>query len=279
MDTVVIAGVGLIGGSFALALRKAGFAGKILGVSSPTTIEAALNAGVIDAGASLEQACAEADLFYLAQPIRPILKTIDTIADMVRPECLVTDAGSTKSEIVTFATERLTRCQFLGGHPMAGKTSRGVAVADADLFQGRPYVLTPNNKFDLETPAALHLVSWLEKIGAIPIVLSPEEHDRTVALTSHLPQLASSALAATLAAKLDSDNQLRVAGPGLSDTTRLAQSSIEIWEDILATNTTAIGQALDAYIDKLRFFRQNLTNPALRKEFEVAAELARKCRR
>lgn len=279
MDTVVIAGVGLIGGSFALALRKAGFSGKILGVSSSTTIEAALNAGVIDAGASLEQACAEADLFYLAQPIRPILKTIDTIADMVRPECLVTDAGSTKSEIVTFATERLTRCQFLGGHPMAGKTSRGVAVADADLFQGRPYVLTPNNKFDLETPAALHLVSWLEKIGAIPIVLSPEEHDRTVALTSHLPQLASSALAATLAAKLDSDNQLRVAGPGLSDTTRLAQSSIEIWEDILATNTTAIGQALDAYIDKLRFFRQNLTNPALRKEFEVAAELARKCRR
>ena len=279
MDTVVIAGVGLIGGSFALALRKAGFAGKILGVSSPATIEAALNAGVIDAGVSLEQACAEADLFYLAQPIRPILKTIDTIADMIRPECLVTDAGSTKSEIVTFATQRLTRCQFLGGHPMAGKTSRGVAVADADLFQGRPYVLTPNNKFDLETPAALHLVSWLEKIGAIPIVLSAEEHDRTVALTSHLPQLASSALAATLAAKLDNDNQLRVAGPGLSDTTRLAQSSIEIWEDILATNTTAIGQALDAYIDKLRFFRQNLTNPALRKEFEVAAELARKCRR
>ena len=279
MDTVVIAGVGLIGGSFALALRKAGFAGKILGVSSPATIEAALNAGVIDAGVSLEQACAEADLFYLAQPIRPILKTIATIADMIRPECLVTDAGSTKSEIVTFATQRLTRCQFLGGHPMAGKTSRGVAVADADLFQGRPYVLTPNNKFDLETPAALHLVSWLEKIGAIPIVLSAEEHDRTVALTSHLPQLASSALAATLAAKLDNDNQLRVAGPGLSDTTRLAQSSIEIWEDILATNTTAIGQALDAYIDKLRFFRQNLTNPALRKEFEVAAELARKCRR
>ena len=279
MDTVVIAGVGLIGGSFALALRKAGFAGKILGVSSPATIEAALNAGVIHAGVSLEQACAEADLFYLAQPIRPILKTIATIADMIRPECLVTDAGSTKSEIVTFATQRLTRCQFLGGHPMAGKTSRGVAVADADLFQGRPYVLTPNNKFDLETPAALHLVSWLEKIGAIPIVLSAEEHDRTVALTSHLPQLASSALAATLAAKLDNDNQLRVAGPGLSDTTRLAQSSIEIWEDILATNTTAIGQALDAYIDKLRFFRQNLTNPALRKEFEVAAELARKCRR
>ena len=279
METVAIAGVGLIGGSFALALQKAGFRGKILGVSSPATIQAALDAGVIHAGVSLEQACAEADLFYLAQPIRPILKTIDTIADMVRPECLVTDAGSTKSEIVTFAAKRLTRCQFLGGHPMAGKTSRGVAVADADLFQGRPYILTPTNKIDLETAAALHLVFWLEKIGAIPIPLTPEEHDRTVALTSHLPQLSSSALAATLAAKLDGDNQLRISGPGLSDTTRLAQSSIEIWEDILATNTTAIGQALDAYIDKLRFFRQNLTNPVLRKEFEIAAELAGKCRR
>ena len=279
MDTVAIAGVGLIGGSFALALQKAGFQGKILGVSSPATIEAALKAGVIHAGVTLEQACAEADLFYLAQPIRPILRTIDAIADMIRPECLVTDAGSTKGEIVTFATRRLTRCQFLGGHPLAGKTSRGVAVADADLFQGRPYVLTPSNKFDLETPAAVHLVFWLEKIGAVPMVLTPEEHDRTVALTSHLPQLASSALAATLAAKLDSDKQLRVSGPGLSDTTRLAQSSIEIWEDILATNATEIGQALDAYIDKLRFFRQNLTNPRLRAEFEVAAELARKCRR
>jgi prephenate dehydrogenase len=279
MQTVAIAGVGLIGGSFALALQKAGFSGKILGVSSPATIEAALNGGVIHAGATLEEACAVADLLYLAQPIRVILKTIDSIADIVRPGCLVTDAGSTKREIVTYATRRLTRCQFLGGHPMAGKTSRGVSVADADLFQGRPYVLTPKNKFDLETPPALHLVSWLEKIGAVPVILTPEEHDRTVALTSHLPQLASSALAATLAGELSGDNQLRVSGPGLSDTTRLAQSSIEIWEDILATNTDVIGQALDAYIDKLRFFRQNLTNPSLREQFEVAAELARKCRR
>jgi prephenate dehydrogenase len=162
---------------------------------------------------------------------------------------------------------------------MAGKTSRGVAVADAELFRGRPYVLTPTKKIDLETPAALHLVSWLEKVGAVPMVLTPEEHDRTVALTSHLPQLASSALAATLAAKLTGDDQLRVSGPGLSDTTRLAQSSIDIWEDILATNTEPIARALDAYIDKLRFFRQNLTNPQMREEFEIAAALASKCRR
>jgi prephenate dehydrogenase len=279
METVAIAGVGLIGGSFALAIRKAGFRGRILGVSSPKTIETALDSGVIDQGVTLEEACARADLLYLAQPIRTILETIRTIADMVRPECLVTDAGSTKSEIVTLAVSKLARCQFIGGHPMAGKTSRGVAVADADLFQSRPYVLTPHNKIDLEKPLVVHLVSWLKRIGAVPVILEPEEHDRIVALTSHLPQLASSALAATLAAKLSGDNELRVSGPGLSDTTRLAQSSIDIWEDILSTNTEAIVLALDAYIDKLQFFRQNLTNPLLREQFEAAAELARKCRR
>ncbi len=279
METVAIAGVGLIGGSFALALQKAGFRGKILGVSSPATIQAAVDAGVIHAGATLEEAAAEADLLYLAQPIGAILKTIDAIADIVRPECLVTDAGSTKRQIVSRATHQLTRCQFIGGHPMAGKASRGVAEADADLFRGRPYVLTPGGKSDLETPAALQLLSWFEKIGSVLIVLSAQDHDDTVALTSHLPQLASSALASAIAGMLPSDGQLRVSGPGLADTTRLAQSSFEIWEDILITNSDVIDRALEAYIDKLRNFRENLTNPQLREEFVIAAELARKCRR
>jgi prephenate dehydrogenase len=278
METVAIAGVGLIGGSFALAIQKAGFRGRILGVSSPSTIEAAIGAGVIHAGATLQEAAEQADLLYLAQPIRTILKTITSIADIVQPGCLVTDAGSTKGEIVSHAVQKLTRCQFLGGHPLAGKTSRGVLSADADLFDGRPYVLTPNNDSDLQHPAALELVSWVRKIGAHPLVLSPEQHDRTVALTSHLPQLASSALAATLAGRLN-DEQLRVSGPGLADTTRLAQSSFEIWEDILMTNSAAIDEALSVYIDKLQIFRQNLTNPYLGKEFEVAAEVARKFRR
>jgi prephenate dehydrogenase len=279
METVAIAGVGLIGGSFALALQKAGFRGKILGVSSPATIETAVSAGVIHAGATLEEAAAEADLLYLAQPIGAILKTIDAIADIIRPECLVTDAGSTKRQIVSRAAQRLARCQFIGGHPMAGKTSRGVAEADADLFRERPYVLTPRGKSDLQTPAALQLLSWLDKIGSVLIVLSAEDHDLTVAFTSHLPQLASSALASAIAGMLPSDGQLRVSGPGLADTTRLAQSSFDIWEDILVTNSDVIDRALEAYIDKLRNFRQNLTNPQLREEFVIAAELARKCRR
>src|SRR4051794_35005024 len=112
MRTVAIAGVGLIGGSFALAIRKAGFQGRILGVSSPATIESAIKLGAIDAGATLEEACAQADLLYLAQPIRTILKTIDAIAETVREDCLVTDAGSTKCEIVTLANARFKRGQF-----------------------------------------------------------------------------------------------------------------------------------------------------------------------
>src|SRR5438445_4464662 len=106
METVAIAGVGLIGGSFALAIQKAGFRGRILGVSSPASIEAAISAGVIHGGATLQEAAEQADLLYLAQPIRTILKTITSIADIVRPGCLVTDAGSTKGEIVSHAVQK-----------------------------------------------------------------------------------------------------------------------------------------------------------------------------
>ncbi|HSV13378.1 MAG TPA: prephenate dehydrogenase/arogenate dehydrogenase family protein, partial [Tepidisphaeraceae bacterium] len=135
MNTVAIAGVGLIGGSFALALRKAGFQGTIIGVSSPATVQKALSLGVIDEAMPLAEAVSAADLVYLAQPISQILETLDVLDT----DALVTDAGSTKAVICDRA-RRLKR--FVGGHPMAGKESRGVEHADADLFRGRPYVLT-----------------------------------------------------------------------------------------------------------------------------------------
>src|SRR2546423_14368803 len=112
METVAIVGVGLIGGSFALALKKNNYLGKILGVSSPATIEAAIELGAIHAGVTIEEACEQADLIYLAQPIRTILKTIETISQLVRPDCLVPDAGSTKTDIVMAASRLFTRGQF-----------------------------------------------------------------------------------------------------------------------------------------------------------------------
>jgi len=274
MQTVAIVGVGLIGGSFGLALKQAGFGGSIVGVSSEASIRAALARGAIDRSATLDEAARAADLLYLAQPIGRILDTLRHLDALVRPEALVTDAGSTKHAIVTEAHKHVRRCQFLGGHPLAGKEKRGVAEADAELFRSRTYVLTPGAPEELETPAARSFVEWLRRIGARPVVLGAAEHDRLVALTSHLPQLASTALAATLAATLTAPDDLEIAGPGLIDSTRLALSPYELWRDILATNTESIDQALTAYINELEQLRENLRTRGAQEEFVRGAALA-----
>src|ERR1700733_12559517 len=137
MDTVAIFGVGLIGGSFALAIRKAGFNGKIIGVSSDDTIRAALALHVVDAALPAREAAEQADLLYLAQPIHRIVDSLADLNAWVKPEALITDAGSTKQAIVDRASQVISRAQFLGGHPMAGRERRGVEAAEANLFQGR----------------------------------------------------------------------------------------------------------------------------------------------
>ena len=238
MKTVAIFGVGLMGGSFALALRKAGFSGRILGVSSPATLQRALDLRVIDAGASAREATQTADLLYLSQPILRILEILPDLNDWVQPGALITDAGSTKSTIVGKARSVISRCQFLGGHPMAGREQRGVEAAEAGLFFGRPYVLTPVSQAELETTNARELLDWIRAIGAFPVILDPQEHDRIVAYTSHLPQLVSTGLAALLDGR--EEPQSRVFGPALVDSTRLALSSFDVWGDILATNRAPI---------------------------------------
>jgi prephenate dehydrogenase len=278
MHTVAIVGVGLIGGSFGLALRRAGFRGAILGVSSEASIRAGVERGAVDRGATLEEAAGAADLIYLAQPIGRILDTLHHLDALVRPDALVTDAGSTKHVIVTEAARLLRRCQFLGGHPLAGKERRGVEAADAGLFEGRAYVLTPHSPEELETPAARAFVDWVRQIGAKPVVLGAAEHDRLVAFTSHLPQLASTALGAVLDECLTAPGDLQVAGPGLIDLTRLALSPYELWRDILATNTESIEQALTAYINELEQLRDNLRTRGAQEEFVRAAALAKRLR-
>lgn len=253
MKTVAIAGVGLIGGSFALALRKAGFQGRIIGVSSPATIEKALARGAIDQAMPLADAAKAADLVYLSQPISRILPTLDAL----ETDALVTDAGSTKAAICERA-RRLKR--VVGGHPMAGKESRGVEEADADLFRGRPYVLTSREP---------ELEHWIERIGARLVFLDPVEHDRQVAFVSHLPQLISTVLASVLAGKEN------VAGPAASDLTRLALSPYDIWRDIFATNAEPIDAALGAFIARLQELRVQLRGPEMERVFAEAASSAR----
>jgi prephenate dehydrogenase len=254
VKTVAIVGVGLIGGSFALALRKAGFAGKIVGVSSPATITKALERGVIDQAGSV----ADADLVYLSQPISQILKTLDVLDT----DALITDAGSTKAVICERA-KKLKRGRFIGGHPMAGKESRGVEHADADLFRGRPYILTARDA---------ELEKWVERIGARLVILDPQEHDGLVALVSHLPQLLSTALAATIG---DAAN---LAGPAALDLTRLALSPYDIWRDIFSTNAAPIDAALAAFIARLEDLRTQLRTPEMERAFATAAASARALR-
>lgn len=272
IETVAIFGVGLIGGSFALALRKAGFSGRILGVSSPATLARALELGVVDAGLTAREAAQSADLIYLSQPILQIVEALAELNNWVRPDTFVTDAGSTKGVIVARAAEVLTRCQFLGGHPMAGREQRGVEAADAGLFQGRPYVLTPRSASELETERASQFLDWLNRIGALPVILEAAAHDRIVAYTSHLPQLASTALAALLEGR--DEPKSRVFGPALVDSTRLALSSFDVWGDILATNPDAIREALGNYISKLQEFSASLDSAQMRAHFQQGSRFA-----
>ena len=164
-------------------------------------------------------------MVYIAQPISVILDTIRKLRPLVKPGALITDAGSTKHRIVTAAQEHLAGCRFLGGHPMAGKEVRGVDAADAELFRGRPYVLCGEDA---------GFADLVRSFGAGVDVMGAEEHDRLVAFSSHLAQLASTALASTI--QESSPESSRVAGPGLVDATRLALSNYELWRDILATN-------------------------------------------
>ena len=273
MNSVAVVGAGLIGSSFALALKAAGFTGHIFGVSSPAAAEAALAAGAIDSIATLEAAIPRADLIYLAQPISRILHTLRLLNPLVQPHALITDAGSTKQTIVSTAQAHIHRCQFIGGHPMAGKETRGAAAAEPTLFRDRPYILCPG---DLDTPAALALRAWLEKIGARIVILGADEHDHLVAFSSHLPQLASTALASVISET--SPGSAQVAGPGLIDATRLALSSYDLWRDIVSTNSRPIIEALSAYIQKLDHLRDTLRSRQLQDEFQTAANFARKLR-
>lgn len=272
MRTVAIFGVGLIGGSFGLALRAAGFDGEILGVSSPASVDAGIAKGAIDRGATLRDAASQADLIYLAQPIGRILDTVRQLNGVARSDALVTDAGSTKQMIVDAARKYLNGPAFLGGHPLAGKELRGVANAEPQLFAGRPYCLTPGDPGELEKPVAFAFREWIRRIGAKEIVLGADEHDCMIAWSSHLPQLAATALAATLA------DQETLAGSGLIGATRLALSSYEIWRDILATNPEPIEEALTRYIQQLEYMRENLRSRTMEEEFRRGAEFANSIR-
>ncbi|MBL8175130.1 MAG: prephenate dehydrogenase/arogenate dehydrogenase family protein [Bryobacterales bacterium] len=270
IETVTIVGVGLIGGSFALALREAGFTGRILGVSSARTLLAAKERSVIDEGVSLEDGVRRGDLIYLAQPISQILEVIPQIGGWLGPEAVVTDAGSTKVQIVHAAAEHLPEGAFLGGHPMAGKESRGVEAAEAGLFRNRTYLLTPGEGEERGNLVEFRVL--ISRFGCRLLEITAAEHDRIIAYYSHVPQIASTALAVTVAG---SDSTRSAAGPGLMDMTRIAMSSYTVWKDIIATNELQIGAALDDYIIVLQRVRAALGTAEVEEFFESGSRFAK----
>ena len=272
---VCISGCGLIGGSFALALRRAGFTGRITACGGSRSPRLAVERGVVDA---IEESfdrgeICEADLVYLASPIGAIIDFLRTRSKQIRPGAIVTDAGSTKVEICRVARASLPAgVTFIGGHPMAGSENTGVQYARADLFDRATYALMIGQGID-ETEFD-RFRSIVESIGARVLMAEPDAHDAAVALISHLPQLVASALASMLGADRDgevADRELaqRLAATGWRDMTRLAGSAWSVWRDICLTNQPNISNALGSLIAEM----QSLKDALDARDFNRAREL------
>jgi prephenate dehydrogenase len=276
---VAVLGVGLIGGSFALALRRRGFNGEIVGWDRPEVLAQAEQRGAISRSTTaLEEAVRGAELIYLATPVVLALELLPAVLRQAAPGTLVTDTGSTKAAICRLARESARpEVVFLGGHPLTGKETPGIEHADPDLFVGAPYVLTPEAPEALAAPAASALLEWIREIGAHIETLDPETHDWAVALVSHLPQLVSTALASTVWDETDEDGlPVRLAGPGFRAMTRLAASPYEIWRDICLTNRDNIARALERLEHKLDRLRTALAARELEEEFHRAQEVCQR---
>ncbi|HEY2629584.1 MAG TPA: prephenate dehydrogenase/arogenate dehydrogenase family protein [Usitatibacter sp.] len=258
MKSIAIIGVGLIGGSFALAVRRAGLAASVVGYDrDPSALQRAAELGVIDRAAeSVSEAVRGSELVMVSVPVRAIGRVLHDVGLSLDAEAVVTDAGSTKGEVVRTAREELRERfpRFVPGHPIAGRETSGVDSAQVELFRGARVVLTP----EAETlPQAVSLVrsAW-EGAGARVSTASAEEHDRIFAAVSHLPHLLSFALVNEIASRGNAAELLDFAAGGFRDFTRIAASSPEMWRDIALQNREALLAELDRYGARLAVFRE-----------------------
>jgi prephenate dehydrogenase len=278
ISRVTVLGTGLIGGSFALALRKYATGLHITGWDRADVVREAHARGALDEAFSSELAPAlqNADLIYIALPIAATLDLLPEIARHAPSHALVTDACSTKVRIVESAAKLYPAANgplFLGGHPMAGRELSGIAYADADLFRGNTYALIGASSAK-EDPRVSAFVKVLEKVGARPLWLGAQQHDYAVGLASHLPQLAAVALAGFLYDHLDENGlPITLAGPGLRDSLRLAGSPYSTWRDIVLTNQEVLSAALDLFARRLDDLREKLASRELEADFDAANEL------
>jgi len=273
---IAIVGAGLVGSSFALAARRAGLAESITVWDSPAVIDAALSRGIADA---VEDSFAtgqksDADLVYLAAPVGAIVEFLETRGKLVAPGSIVTDAGSTKRAICSAAHRSLQAgVNFVGGHPMAGSHLHGLDNASASLFEGAPYAIVADDaKSDR---AASTLTDVVKSIGASPIRITAEDHDRVVAAVSHAPQLLSTALALTILDGGSGRYALDLAGSGFGDMVRLAASRWSMWGDICKTNGDNIAPVLVELAHRIESFGNDLASgrlAELEQEFGKASD-------
>ncbi len=254
IENVTIVGVGLIVGSFALALKQAGFSGKITGCDSSAVLHTADAFGALDLSEEdIVAAVQNADLVVLGAPVRTNLALLATIAPHIPSDSLITDVGSTKTEIAgrakdLFGSDALRK--FLPGHPIAGREVSGVEHGDAALFRGAPWALTPQG-------------------GP-----TPEKHDRVLAFTSHLPQLISTALATTVQSELGGRPELRdLSGRALREMIRLAKSDPQLWSEISTSNSDNIREALSLMERNLAALREGLGTQRFQRLFQEGSVL------
>ena len=251
---VGIVGLGLIGGSIALATRQIWPASLVIGVDNKDVLETAMRLHAIDIAADDPYVLAEADLVILAAPVRQNIELLRDLDDNVTQPAVVTDVGSTKRAIVEAARSLPPKFVFIGGHPLGGAAQGGLEHARPDLFTGRPWLLTPSTEGG---DAVEKLSAFVKALGAEPRIVDVAAHDRLLAFLSHLPQLTASSLMTVVGNAVGAQG-LALSGKGLADTTRLASSPAEIWRDIAATNADEIGPALDALIAVLQDLRRDL---------------------
>ena len=278
IERVTVLGTGLIGGSFALALRKFTPDIQVDGWDRPEVVDEAHTRGAIHEKyhGDLAPAIGNADLIYIALPISATIDLFPEIAKHAAPRALITDACSTKLRIIQAAAELFhpeTGPLFLGGHPMTGRELSGIAQADANLFRNATSALIGAAE-ETHDPRILAFVKILEKLGARALWLGAQQHDYAVGMASHLPQLAAVALGSFLYDHLDENGlPITLAGPGLRDSLRLAGSSYATWRDIVLTNREVLSAALDLYARRLDELRERLGSRDLESDFDAANEL------
>ena len=268
-EKIAIVGLGLIGGSIALAVRERWPAARVVGVDRQSVIAHALGSGEIERGYGDTAALGAVDLVILAAPVRQNAVLLAELAQRMPASVVITDVGGTKRDIVAAARALPLAAAFVGGHPIGGAERGGFGFARPDLFKGRPWIFTP-----IETTAVVvvdRLFAFVKGLGARPSTLDAADHDRVMAFLSHLPQLTASAMMGVIGDAVSGDG-LALAGRGLVDTTRLASSPADTWVDICATNADVIKDALDSLIGRLTALRSDLENgAAVSSIFDAAA--------